>query len=104
MTLSETRKLSLRCPDCASHLVLDAATGEVLHHQKPDSPPAGGKDFTQLLAALDEEKAQAEEVFEREVTAHEDRDRLLEEKFRQALERAAEDPDDGPPPSPFDFD
>jgi len=84
--------------------VIDVATGEVLSHRKPDLPPAGGKKFEELLADLDEGKARAEEVFEREVSAHEDRDRLLEEKFRQAVERAAEDPDDGPPPSPFDFE
>ncbi len=102
--VSESRKLTLRCPGCASHLVLDAATGEVLHHRKAEKEPAGGKGFAELLAGLDKEKAQAEEVFEREVMAHEDRDRLLEEKFRHALERAAKDPDDGPPPSPFDFE
>ena len=102
--MSELRKLTLRCPDCASLLVVDAATGEILHHRKADAAPAGGRGFAELLAGLDEEKAQAEEIFEREVTAHEDRDRLLEEKFRHALERAAEDPDDGPPPSPFDFE
>jgi hypothetical protein len=102
--VSEREKLTLRCPDCASHLVIDAATGEVLFHRKPDLPPADGKGFEELLADLDEGKARAEEVFAREVTAHEDRDRLLEEKFRQAVETAAEDPDDGPPPSPFDFE
>lgn len=102
--MTETRKLTLRCPDCASHLVIDAATGEVLQHRPPKTVPAGGKGFAELLAGLDEEKAQAEEIFEREVTAYEDRDRLLEEKFRSALERAADDPDDGPPPSPFDFE
>lgn len=102
--MSEPRKLTLRCPDCASHLVLDAATGEVLHHRKAEAVPADGKGFADLLAGLDEEKAQAEEIFEREITAHADRDRLLEEKFRHALERAEEDPNDGPPPSPFDFE
>lgn len=33
-----------------------------------------------------------------------DRDRLLEEKFRAAMERAAEEPDEGPPKRPFDLD
>jgi hypothetical protein len=96
--------LTLRCPDCSSHLVLDAATGEVLFHEKLQEPPAGGKQFEELLDDIDRGKAQAEDVFEREVAAYDDRDRLLEEKFRQALERAASDEDDGPPPSPFDFD
>lgn len=100
--MAESRKLTLRCPDCASHLVLDAVTGEVLFHEKVRDPAAGGKNFDELLDDIDRDKAQAEEVFEREVAAYDDRDRLLEEKFRQALERA--DDDDGPPPSPFDFE
>ena len=44
------------------------------------------------------------EIFEREVEAHRDRDRLLEERFEEALRKAEEDPDDGPPPRPFDLD
>lgn len=83
--------------------MLDAATGEVLFHEKVQDPLAGGKNFEELLDDIDRGKAQAEEVFEREVAAYDDRDRLLEERFRQALERA-DDGDDGPPPSPFDFD
>ncbi len=102
--MAESRKLTLRCPDCASHLVLDAVTGEVLFHEKVRDPPAGGKNFEQLLDDLDRDKARAQDVFEREMAAHDDRDRLLEEKFRQALERAADTADDGPPPSPFDLD
>lgn len=102
--MSETRKLTVRCPDCSSDLVVDAETGEVLSHRLPKQPPAGGKDFDALLKGLDEDKARAENLFQREVDAMKDRDRLLEEKFREALRRAEEDPDEGPPRRPFDFD
>jgi len=102
--VGEPEKLTLRCPDCGSHLVVDSATGEVLFHQRPDLPPAGGKGFEELLEELDQGKARAEDTFAREITAHENRDRLLEDKFRQAVEHAEENPDEGPPPSPFDFD
>jgi hypothetical protein len=101
---AETRKLTVRCPECSSELVVDAATGEVLSHRKPKQPIAGGKDFDSLLRGLDEEKAHAEDVFQREVAAHKDRDRILEEKFREALRRAEEEPDDVRPPRPFDLD
>ena len=84
--------------------MVDRATGEILHHRAPAAAPAQGANFSDLLAGLDVEKAEAEEVFKREIAAHEDRDRLLEERFRHALDRAAEDPSDGPPPSPFDFE
>jgi hypothetical protein len=102
--VSETRKLTVRCPDCESELVIDTATGQVLSHRRPKQPLAGGKDFDALLKGLDDEKARASEVFDREFAAMKDRDRLLEEKFREALRRAEEDPDQGPPPRPFDLD
>jgi hypothetical protein len=98
------RKLTVRCPECSSDLVIDAATGEVLSHRKAKQPPAGGKDFDALLKGLDEDKSRAENVFEREVAALKDRDRLLEEKFREAMRRAEEEPDEGRPVRPFDLD
>ena len=102
--MSENRKLSARCPDCGSDLVIDAATGEVLSHRRPKQPPAGGKDLEALLQGLDQDKARAEDVFQREVAAVKDRDRLLDEKFKEAVRRAEENPDEGRPPRPFDLD
>ena len=85
-------------------MLIDAATGEILAHRNPKKPPAGGKDFESLLDDLDREKAEAENVFEREVAALKDRDRLLEEKFQEALKRAEEEPDDERPLRPIDLD
>ena len=102
--MSETRKLTVRCPECDSDLVIDAATGQVLSHRRPKQPLAGGKDFDTLFQSLDEDKARAEDTFAREVAALKDRDRILEEKFREALRRAEEEPDEAPPPRPFDLD
>ena len=102
--MAETRKLTVRCPDCSSDLVIDVETGQVLSHRKAKQPIAGGKDFDSLLKGLDEDKSRAEDIFTREVAALKDRDRILEEKFREAMRRAEEDPDEGPPPRPFDLD
>lgn len=102
--MTETRKITVRCPECNSDLVVDAETGEILSHRRAKQPLAGGKDFDALLKGLDEDKARAEDVFAREVAALKDRDRLLEEKFREAMRRAEEEPDEGPPPRPFDLD
>lgn len=101
--MTTTRKLTVRCPDCQSELVVDAATGAVLSHRKPKEPLAGGKDFDSLLAGLDAGKTRAEEIFEREKAAMADHDRIMEEKFREAMKRAEEDPDT-PPKRPFDLD
>lgn len=97
-------RLPVVCPDCSSRLVVDAATGEVISHQREKRSPAGGKELGELLEGLDREKEQAEDLFQREVDAFKDRDRLLEEKFEEAMKRAEEADDGTPPPRPFDFD
>lgn len=102
--MTDHSKLTVRCPECESHLVVDVQTGEVLFHKSRKNPPAKGKDFESLLSDLDKDKAHAEELFNREVSALEDRDRLLEDKFREALKNAKESPEDEPPPRPFDLD
>lgn len=98
------QKLHLRCPGCQAELVVDARTGHILHHRQAKRPAAGGKDFDALMKDLDRDKSHAEELFERERAALKDRDRLLEEKFKEAMERAREEDDETPPPRPFDFD
>jgi hypothetical protein len=102
--VSEGSKLTLRCPECAAHLVVDATTGEVLFHRGAKEPAAGGKTFEALLSDLDQKKEQAESIFSREMKALKERDRLLAERFEEAVKRAADDPDDTPPPRPFDLD
>ncbi len=97
-------KLTVTCPECGSDLAIDRATGAVLHHRPAKKESAGEQDFDSLFAGLDESKARAEDVFAREVSAHQDRDRLMEEKFREAMKRAEEEPDDGPPVRPWDLD
>ncbi len=102
--MSKSRNLTLHCPECSTELVVDAATGVIVSHRKAKQPIAGGKDFEILLDDLNRDKVHAEEVFQQEVAAMKDRDRLLEEKFRQAVKRAKEEPDEVPPPRPFDLD
>jgi hypothetical protein len=97
------KKWTLICPDCGAELLVDAETGALLAHRTPKAPSGAEKSFDALFADLDAQKAKAEELFEREKAAFEDRDRLLEEKFREAMKRADEEPD-LPPKRPFDLD
>jgi hypothetical protein len=101
--VTAARKWTLACPECGAELVIDAETGALLGHRGAKSPPGGGRDFDALFADLDHQKARSEELFEREKAAFADRDRLLEEKFKEALKRAEEEPD-LPPKRPFDLD
>jgi len=102
--MAETRNLRVVCPECSADLVIDAATGQILHHRKAKLPPAGGKSFDALMQGLEEDKSRAEEIFERERAAMKDRDRLLEERFQEAMKRAGDLDDATPPPRPFDLD
>ena len=97
-------RLTVSCPECGSDLTIDVTSGQVLFHKPASRPAAGGQDFDQLLAGLDASKERADEVFQREVSALKDRDRLMEEKFREAMRRAEEEPDDEPPPRPWELD
>lgn len=101
--MSASQRHRIECPHCDCELVVDAATGEILSHRAPETPPGGGKTLDGLFADLDAQKASAEERFEREKAAFADRDRLLDEKFREALKRADETPDEAIR-RPFDDD
>lgn len=84
---------------------MDAATGEILGHRpSPQKTKPASKDFDSLLKGLGDSKQRAEELFDQEFSAFKDRDRLLDEKFKEALKRAEEDPDDRPPPRPWDLE
>ena len=96
-------QLTVACPECGSDLAIDLATGTVLFHKTPKDR-SGGKDFDALLAGLDESKARAEDIFSKEFSALKDKDRLMEQKFEEALRRAEEEPEDEPPLRPWDLD
>ncbi len=97
-------QITVTCPDCGSDLTIDVATGTVLFHKASPDKGEPKKDFDDLLAGLDDSRNRAEEIFQREVTAFKDRDRLLEEKFQEAMKKAEESPDDEPPVRPWDLD
>jgi hypothetical protein len=101
--VTDSSRHAVRCPDCGCELVVDAATGAILSHRAAKSAPAGGKSLDSLFADLDAQKASAEERFEREKAAFADRDRLLDERFKEAMKRAEEEPD-APVRKPFEFD
>ena len=83
---------------------VDAATGKILSHRASTQAAKPKQDFDSLLAGLDDAKTRADEIFQQEVRAIEDRDRLMEEKFREAMERVDEVDDGKPPERPWDFD
>ena len=99
----DRRTLLIQCPDCSTSIEVDARTGAILNHQT-DSKQLGGADFDELFAKVDEDRRRADSLFEQGRAAHEDRERLLDDRYKEALDRVDEVDDGTPPPSPFDLD
>lgn len=103
MAVSQPDYLTIECPDCGAEMKVDVATGKVLSHRAQKR--AESRDFDSLLAGIDDSKNRADEIFRREVAALDQKDRLMEEKFRDALRRVEEEEDPAEPPKrPWDFE
>lgn len=88
------------CPCCETSLTIDAQTGAVLAHEEKTKKLSS---FEDLRQDLDKQKESREQIFAQEKEAQKDRQRLLEEKFQEALKRADTD-SDKPYKNPLDFD
>jgi hypothetical protein len=93
-------KLSVICPCCESILTIDASTGAILAHEEKKKAVAS---FDQLKEGLSKQKELRDQLFAQEMSSMKDRDRLLDEKFKEAMKRASDD--DGTPfKNPLDLD
>ena len=88
------------CPCCDATLTIDAKTGAILAHREKVKPLGS---FEDLQKNLQEQKSARENIFAQEMNAQKDRERLLEEKFREAFKRA-DDEKDKPFLNPMDLD
>jgi len=93
-------KFSLICPCCEATLTVDAQTGALLAHEEKKKVHGS---FDELRDDLTKKKELREQIFAQEMSSMKDRERLLEEKFREALKRADTD-SDKPFRNPLDMD
>ncbi|HYG82434.1 MAG TPA: hypothetical protein VD861_18705 [Pyrinomonadaceae bacterium] len=96
----DTTRFTLICPCCEATLTIDAQTGALISHEEKAKPVAS---FDEMLKGLDKQKQQREQLFQQELGSLKDRERLLEEKFREAMKRAEKDKDK-PFINPLDVD
>lgn len=75
------------CPCCEATIVIDRLSGEVLLHKAKEHRPGGGS-LDAMVAGLEAQKSEAAKRFDRQLEAQKDRGRILEERFREALQRA----------------
>src|SRR5205814_7620947 len=88
--MADTTRFTLICPCCEATLTVDAQTGAIISHEEKTKPTAS---FDEMLKGLDKQKQMREQIFQQELGSQKDRERLLEEKFREAMKRAEKDKD-----------
>ncbi len=84
------KKFSIICPCCEANLTVDAETGAILAHEEKAKKIGS---FEDLKNNLDKQKDLRENIFAQEMSSQKDRQRILEEKFQEALKRADTDSD-----------
>lgn len=81
-------KFTIICPYCEANLTVDAQTGAVLAHEEKTKKLGS---FEDLKLQIDKQKETRENIFAQETQAQKDRERLLEEKFKEAMKRAGDE-------------
>ena|SRR5687767_10762489 len=95
-------KISIICPCCEATLTIDGQTGALLAHAEKKKVHGS---FEDLAGELSKQKELREQLFTQEMSSMKDRERLLEEKFQEALKRADADGDKHKPfKNPLDLD
>jgi predicted amidophosphoribosyltransferase len=98
--MPDTTRFTVICPCCEATLTIDAQTGALLSHEEKAKPIAS---FDEMLKGLDKQKQMRDQIFQQELGSQKNRERLLEEKFREAMKRAEKDKDK-PYINPLDVD
>ena len=98
----KARNLRIRCPDCGAEMLVDASTGAILEHQ---ARSRGARiDLDRAADQLRRQEAERDSRFEQSMAVERDRDRLLEEKFEQAVRRARKQRETPAPVRDIDLD
>jgi hypothetical protein len=96
----DNTRFTIICPCCEATLTIDAQTGALISHEEKQKPLAS---FDEMVKGLDKQKQMRDQIFEQELGSMKDRERLLEEKFREAMKRAEKD-EGKPYRNPLDMD
>lgn len=96
----DSTRFTIFCPCCEATIIVDAQTGAVISHEEKAKPVAS---FDEMLKGLDKQKEARDQLFSQELSSQKNRERLLEEKFQEAMKRADKDKDK-PFINPLDVD
>lgn len=94
------KNFEISCPCCEATIIVDRLTGEVLLHKVKETKQTGT--LESMVSNLEAQKSEAARKFEKQLESQKDRSRILEERFKEALQRA--DKADKSHVNPFDLD
>lgn len=80
------KNFEITCPCCEATIVVDRLSGEVLLHKVKEVRTGGSLET--MVARLESQKSEAAKRFDKQLESQKDRARILEEKFKEALQRA----------------
>jgi len=98
--MADNSRFTIICPCCEATLTIDAQTGAMISHEEKLRPVAS---FDDMVKGLDKQKQMREQIFVQELSSMKDRERILQEKFEEAMKRADKDKDK-PYRNPLDID
>lgn len=98
--MTNSSRFTIICPCCEASLSVDSQTGSIISHEEKSRPHAS---FDEMVKGLDKQKQAREQIFAQELNSMKNRDRILEEKFQEAMKRAEKDKDK-PYVNPLDLD
>lgn len=81
-----SKNFEIICPCCDTTIVVDRLSGEILLHKQKEIQTKGS--LESMVAGLESQKSEAAKRFDRQLESQKDRSRLLDEKFKAALEQA----------------
>jgi len=98
--MDNPERWTIVCPCCDATLVIDAATGAIISHEDKKKPVAS---FEEMARNMKRGEQTRDQLFAQELNSQKDRERILDEKFREAMKRADTEKDK-PYLNPLDVD
>lgn len=79
------QKFSITCPCCETIISVDSQTGAILGHDEKQKVLGS---FEDLKGDLAKKQEMRDQLFAQEMSSMKDRERILDEKFKEAMKKA----------------
>ncbi len=99
-----SKNVSVTCPHCGAALAIDVDAGVVTGHEPAAGPAKERADFDARLRQLEAEKARSADRLAEAMRKESSKERLMEDKFRELMDKARKDEDQSRPVRDIDLD